>query len=246
MTLVNLTSGGSLELKIGCFEGAQIVDVNLKSVKNIDTVQDSFKNVTNFDKLTIETGTFEAKYDSFLNSHVQEVFIRTGETTTFIQHVFKNTPNLRNLTIISDGNIDFQNECFIKSNVNNIELYTNGTVRFVQHSFKNTQNLTNLTIYSKAFLNCTNLTTLTIHSPSDVKFGGESFLYSQIQELSVTWENGTNGVIYLATPSTITFESDSFKNCNELTKVNVVNEDGNVDIKSNSFQVSKSLSKLNV
>ncbi|KAK8864998.1 hypothetical protein M9Y10_010526 [Tritrichomonas musculus] len=153
----------------------------------------------------------------------------TNGTVTFIQDAFKNTKNLTFFEIHSIGKIDFKTLSFSYSNVNVIDLYTNGQVNF---DFQ-------------AFLNCSNLTTLTINSPSDVTFRDSSFMNSQIKELNVTYENGTNGAIYLANPSTITFNSDSFKNCNELTKVNVVNADGNVNIKSSSFQNRKSLTKLN-
>lgn len=153
----------------------------------------------------------------------------TNGTVTFIQDAFKNTKNLTFFEIHSIGKIDFKTLSFSYSNVNVIDLYTNGQVNF---DFQ-------------AFFNCTNLTTLTIYSPSDVTFGDSSFMNSQIKELNATYENGTNGAIYLANPSTIAFNSDSFKNCNELTKVNVVNADGNVNIKSSSFQNRKSLTKLN-
>lgn len=221
-------------------------------------------------------GNCEAKINSFHNSAVQEIFIKSGQATSFEQGSFKRTADLRKLTIISNSDITFKIESFLESNVNSMQLYTNGTCTFAQDCYKSTENLMNFEIRAvkgidfqiscffnscvhkvdlytdgtvrfvqDSFRNSLKMESLTIHADSDVSFGQDAFLDSQIHELSIFWEKGTNGQVILNDQqSTVSFTDGSFKNCNELSTV-TINCD-NVDIQSNSFQDSKSLSKLDV
>lgn len=83
------------------------------------------------------------------------------------------------------------------------------------------------------------MTTLTIHSPSDVTFGNDAFQKSQIQHLDKIWGNGTSGAIYVAEKSTVQFTSGSFKNCNQLSTVNILTQKEMLSILCNWMRKKK-------
>ena len=223
---------GGIVLAITSFIAAAIEEVTL--ISNLDVVigQQAMQQVANFDKLTVITnGSFIAGKDAFISSSIKEFYINSNGNVTFEQQAYQQTKRLNNFTIIANGTIEFGITSFISSNVGSIVLTTTGPVNFGQQSFQE----------------CINLTSVVIHTPANVTFGNSCFINSQIENLNVTSTNKTekSGALLLEDTNTITFEQQSFSDCNELKNVDV-NTNGNVDIGSSTFSDSKSLSYVNV
>lgn len=227
---LTVISGGKFSAELESFIGSSIHEIYIKCNGTAIFTQQCYQNTPDLENLTIiANGEIRFELESFIQSNVTSMQLYTNSSVYFAQQAFQNTYNLSTFEIHAMGTIDFELQAFIESNINAIELYTNSSINFAQQSFQD----------------CTNLTSLVIHSPASVTFGLQAFINSQISELNITYYNETSGAVYLANSNTITFDSGSFQNCNQLKSVSV-NTKGNVEIKSNSFQNSKALSKLNV
>ncbi|KAK8850279.1 hypothetical protein M9Y10_018408 [Tritrichomonas musculus] len=223
---------GGIVLAISSFIAAAIQEVTLISNLDVVIAQQAMQQVANFDKLTVITnGSFVAGEDAFISSSIKEFFIHSNGNVTFEQQAYQQTKRLNNFTIIANGTIDFGITSFISSNVGSIVLTSTGPIIFGQQSFQG----------------CINLTSVVIHTPSNVTLGDSCFISSQIENLNITSTNTTenSGALLLADANTISFEKNSFSQCNQLKNVNV-NTNGNVDIGAGTFSDSKSLSNVHV
>ena len=182
------------------------------------------KSVGSFKKLTVETqGSFTVLDHTFLHSTINEIFVHCKKDATFDKQAFQQTPSLTNLTVISDDDISF-----LQTKINSILLIANGSISFGKQSFQG----------------CLQLTTFVIHTPENVVFDQQAFHKSQVHEIIISSSSSSSNSMEHAT-STVTFEKQSFAQCEQLTNVDI-KTNGNVEIQSKSFKNSKSLNNVKI
>lgn len=218
---------GTIQLGQSSFISATLGSVELIATGDINIIQQSMQEVSKFNELYVKTnGNFQAGESSFISSAVKKFHIEAGGDVTFIQQAYQQTGKLDNFTVIAGGGITFGISSFISSNVHSIYLRSKGTISFGQQSFQE----------------CTNLEKLEIDTSADITFGLSCFIRSQIEKLDIDYEH--NSAKKLA-QSTISFEQQSFSECNELKDVDI-DTPGDVTIKTGSFTDSKNLKTLDI
>ena len=185
--------------------------------------------LTNFTVIANKEITFAQH--SFLQSNVNSMILQTNSSITFEQQCFQQTKRLNTFIVNAMNDIDFGKHAFLGSNVNSIYINTTGDITFGEQCFQN----------------CLQLTTFVIQTSSDVIFNFQAFHNSQVHELIITKGSNdrSNSVKLQDQASTITFEKQSFCDCEQLTNVDI-STDSNVDIQSGSFKNSKSLNNVKI